>query len=40
MSGALASMIDGIYMVGILTSKGEVSLYVDGKRVLHEEMGL
>ncbi len=37
MSAILASRIDGIAMVGVLTSKGEISMYVDGERTWHQE---
>lgn len=37
MSAVLASRIDGVAMVGVLTSKGEISMYVDGERLWHQE---
>ncbi len=37
MSAALASRIDGVVMVGVLTSKGEISMYVEGERMWHQE---
>lgn len=36
MSAALASRIDGVVMVGVLTSKGEISMYVEGERMWHQ----
>ncbi|PPT93843.1 hypothetical protein XaraCFBP7407_16735 [Xanthomonas arboricola pv. arracaciae] len=39
MSAALASMIDGVAMVGVLTSKGEISVYLDGERIQQQEIG-
>jgi len=40
MSAALASLLCGISMVGVMTSRGEISVYVSGERVLHEGIGL
>gem|GEM_PF-6891374 len=37
MSAVLASRIDGVAMVGVLTSKGGISMYVEGERLWHQE---
>jgi hypothetical protein len=38
MSAALASRVEGIAMVGVLTGRGDVSVYLNGEMVLHEEI--